>query len=149
MGEARGVTRLKTATGAVFAHIAEARAKTERELDERRERFASMDVDAGATVVLMGSWGRRELTSESDDDFMVLFEGQRRDDARPTVDQVAALLDGPAPGPEDIFGQQVWLEDLREKIGRDEDSNANLTRRMLFILESVAVCGQEVCARSR
>jgi UTP:GlnB (protein PII) uridylyltransferase len=42
-----------------------------------------VDVDPGATVVLMGSWGRREVTSESDDDFMVLFEGPSRDAAHP------------------------------------------------------------------
>jgi hypothetical protein len=43
----------------------------------------------------------------------------------------------------------VWLEDLREKIGRDEDSNANLTRRMLLILGSVAVCNEAVHGRAR
>ena len=55
-----------------FQHITVARAETERRLRERRERFASVDVDDDATVVLTGSWGRREITSESDDDFMVL-----------------------------------------------------------------------------
>jgi hypothetical protein len=145
----RGVARLEAATDAVFSHLAAARAKTERELELRRERFASIEVDEGATVVLMGSWGRRELTSESDDDFMVLFEGQVRDGARPAIDEVAGALEGKAPGPEDTFGQQVWLHDLRGKIGRDEDTNTNLTRRMLFVLESVAVCGAEVHARAR
>src|SRR5215212_727991 len=117
MGEARGVARLEAATGAVFAHIAGARTRTERALDERRECFASMDLDAGATVVLMGSWGRRELTSESDDDFMVLFEGPLRENAQPAIDRVAAVLGARAPGREEIFGTHVWLEDLRGKIG--------------------------------
>jgi hypothetical protein len=31
---------------------------------------------------LTGSWGRREITRSSDDDYMVLFEGSSRTDAR-------------------------------------------------------------------
>ena len=116
---------------------------------ERRERFNSVTVDDDATIVLTGSWGRREITSESDDDFMVLFEGTPRAGARPSVGEAAEVLGARPPGREEIFGTQVWLEDLREKIGRDEDSNANLTRRMLLILESVAVYDQAVHARSR
>jgi hypothetical protein len=80
---------------------------------------------------------------------MVVFEGSARDGARPSVEQVARILGGRAPGVEDIFGKPVALEDLRGKIGRDEDTNANLTRRMLFILESVAVCGADVHAQGR
>jgi len=126
-----------------------ARAETNRRLRGRRARFESVAVDRDATVVLTGSWGRHEVTSESDDDFMVVFEGSIRDGARPSVEQVARILGGRAPGVEDIFAKPVSLEDLRGKIGRDEDTNANLTRRMLFILESVAVCGAEVHARAR
>jgi hypothetical protein len=62
---------------------------------------------------------------------MVLFEGPSRDAAHPAIDRVAETLEARAPGPEDVFGAQVWLDDLRGKIGRDEDSNTNLTRRML------------------
>ena len=104
--------------------------------------------DRDATVVLMGSWGRSEVTSESDDDFMVLFEGPERGNAHPTIDAVAELLGGRAPGAEEIFGKQVWLGDLRGKIGRDEDSNANLTRRMLLVLESVPLCGDATHGRA-
>jgi hypothetical protein len=145
----RGVSGLEAATGLRFQHIKGARAETDSRLRERRNRFASVDSDRDATVVLTGSWGRHEITSESDDDFMVVFEGSLRDDARPTVEEVAGVLGGRAPGVEDIFGKPVALDDLREKIGRDEDTNANLTRRMLFILESVAVCGEDVHARAR
>jgi hypothetical protein len=135
--------------GQPFDHISAARAETDRRLRERRERFESVEVDRDATVVLTGSWGRHEITSESDDDFMVVFETPLREGARPSVEQVAQIVGGRAPGSEEIFGQPVALGDLREKIGREEDTNANLTRRMLFILESVAVCGSDVHARAR
>lgn len=149
MSAERGVSGLEAATRQPFPHIIAARAETKRRLRERRERFESVEVDDDSTVVLTGSWGRHEITNESDDDFMVVFEGSMRDGARPSVDQVARILGGRPPGVEEIFGKPVALEDLREKIGRDEDTNANLTRRMLFILESVAVCGADVHARAR
>lgn len=149
MSADRGVSGLEAATRQPFPHIASARAETNRRLRERRERFESVEVDQDATVVLTGSWGRHEITSESDDDFMVVFEGSMRETARPSVVQVAQVLGGPAPGVEDIFANPASLDDLRGKIGRDEDTNANLTRRMLFILESAAVCGEDVHARAR
>jgi hypothetical protein len=141
MAGLRGVARLEAAAAVRFGNVAAARDRTERGLLERRARLATLATDPGAIVVLMGSWGRSEVTSESDDDFMVLFEGPEREAAHPTIDAVAELLGGRAPGAEDIFGRQVWLDDLRGKIGRDEDSNANLTRRMLLVLESVPLCG--------
>jgi hypothetical protein len=146
---ARGVSGLEATTGLRFEHITAARAETDRRLRERRDRFQAIKADRNTTVVLTGSWGRHEVTSESDDDFIVVFEGNLAEDARPSVEEVAGVLGGPAPGAEDIFGQPVALDDLREKIGRDLDTNANLTRRMLFILESVAVCGEDVHARAR
>ncbi len=89
------------------------------------------------------------MTSASDDDAIVLFDGERRDGARPAPEVVAAALGGPAPGPERLFGATVWLSDLVERIGLDADTNANLTRRMLFLLESVAVAGQDAHATAR
>lgn len=149
MGASRGVAGLEAIAGQPFPHITAARTETNRRLRERRERFDLVEVEQDTTVVLTGSWGRHEITSESDDDFMVVFEGSLREGARPSVEQVAEILGGRAPGAEEIFGKPVALEDLREKIGREEDTNANLTRRMLFILESVAVCGADVHARAR
>lgn len=149
MSTARGVASLEKASGIRFRQVAASRAETERRLLERRSRFASVDVDTDATVVLMGSWARHEVTSESDDDFMVVFDSSSRDDAEPSVGKVAEVFQARLPGQEDIFATQVWLDDLRGKIGRDEDTNANLTRRMLFIVESVPVCGDDVHARAR
>jgi hypothetical protein len=67
----------------------------------------------------------------------------------PTVDEVAVILEARAAGREATFGSQAWLEDLRSRIGRDEDSNTNLTRRMLFVMESVPVAGEDVYLRAR
>src|SRR3954454_3640838 len=99
-----GVEALATATNQDFAPIAAARARTAHGLDERRARLAHLDLDADACVVLMGSWGRHEVTSASDDDAIVLFGGTPRQSARPTAGAVADALGGPAPGREGLFG---------------------------------------------
>jgi hypothetical protein len=144
-----GIDDLAQLTGEAFAPIAAARARTAAGLAERRERLAAVPLDPDACVVLMGSWGRHEVTSASDDDAIVLFGGAPRERAAPTAEEVAAALGGPPPGAEGLFGQTVWLAHLTERIGLDHDTNANLTRRMLFLLESVAVAGETAHARAR
>jgi hypothetical protein len=144
-----GLDALAAATNERFAPITRARERTTQGLAERRARLQNVALDPDACVVLMGSWGRHEVTSASDDDAIVLFGGAPRDRAQPTAQEVAEALGGPPPGQENLFGQTVWLADLTEKIGLDHDTNANLTRRMLFLLESVAVAGQTAHARAR
>src|SRR3954470_7209605 len=137
-----GVAALAARTGEAFAPIAAARERTAAGLAERRARLAGVAMDDDACVVLVGSWGRHEVTSASDDDAIVLFGGAPRPEAHPSAAAVAEALGGPAPGREGLFGQTVWLADLTEKIGLDHDTNANLTRRMLLLLESVAAAGE-------
>ncbi len=143
------VAALAERTGEDFATITRARERTTTGLAERRARLEGIVLDPDAAVVLLGSWGRREVTSASDDDAIVLFCGERRDHVRPEPGEVAAVLGGPAPGPEGLFGATAWLADLVDRIGLDGDTNTNLTRRMLFLLESVAIAGDAAHVRSR
>lgn len=124
--------------------IAAARENTEKRLTDLRESLGGLESDDDASVVLMGSWGRRELTASSDDDFMLLFNDEKRPTPRPSREDVGALLGTGAsePGREGIFGLQVWLPELRDRLGPN-DTNENLTRRMLLILESVPVLGAD------
>src|SRR5689334_12845456 len=96
----------------------------------------------------MGSWGRGELTSGSDDDWMVLVYGPRRRYVAPSIEDVGEVL-GNQPGPEDLFGQIVYSDELKDNIGLDRDTNANLTRRMLLLLESVPVVGEHAWRGAR
>jgi hypothetical protein len=144
-----GVEQLAHESGTRFDRISAARSNTEQRLSERCARFDERSFEEDTAVVLTGSWGRREVTSASDDDFMVLVLGSRRDGVHPTVEEAAEVLQAKASGREGIFSEQVWLDDLLQKIGRDEDTNANLTRRMLLLLESVAVSGEAFHAEAR
>lgn len=138
--------RLAERTGAEFPALTAARALTGKRLAERRARldevFGFGEMDPDAAVVLVGSWGRAEVTRSSDDDWLVLVDGLARHVVRPSPAQVAAALQEKAPGPEGIFGAVAFTDDLQRNIGLAADSNASLTRRMLLVLESVPVLGE-------
>jgi hypothetical protein len=132
--------------GAELPNLAAARARTREAVEARRDALAGLDLGDAASVVLFGSWGRGELTRRSDDDWAVLAESAG---AGPEPEEVAAALgaDARAPGRSGVFGTRILCEDLISRIGLDADSNANLTRRMLLMLESQPVAGDDVHRR--
>lgn len=129
--------QLAGASGRDFPNLIQARARSCTELVKRREALARLPHDDDVAVVLMGSWGRAEVTAGSDDDFMVLVRGTDPDDVQPSIADVKTVLDR-APGDQGIFGKPVGSDRLIGKIGLEEDTNTNLSRRMLLLLESVA-----------
>jgi hypothetical protein len=132
--------RLAEAGGVSFPNLTRAREYTARELDRRARELA----DVSSAVVLFGSWGREELTEQSDDDWAVLGHAPPQ-----VLERVQAVLGGAArePGQQDLFGLAFSCEDLVRNIGLDADTNTNLTRRMLLLLESRAVAGHDEYAR--
>jgi hypothetical protein len=136
--------RLAERASIEIPEIISARERTEQRLAELRPRLTDrLEHDADAAIALMGSWGRSELTADSDDDWLVIVEGPPRDGVRPDPVSVAAAFDGPPPGEEMIFGQVAFSDQLAGDIGLQADTNANLTRRLLLLLESCAVTGTE------
>jgi hypothetical protein len=141
-----------------FPNLLAARARTEAEIARLRARFADGALSGGATsrlddtradvsVVLFGSWGRRELTEHSDDDWLLLVE--REGEAEAELTAVREILGGGSrePGLQATFGVASSAEDLVQHIGLDDDHNRNLTRRMLLMLESVPVAGDDIHRR--
>jgi len=122
-----------------FPNLFAARELTAQRLAGLRESLAGFEHDADTAVVMLGSWGRRELTSQSDDDFLVLVNGAERDGVRPRAEELAEVLG--VAGQTGTFGAAAFCEHLVNRIGLDQDDNANLTRRMLLMLESVPVVG--------
>jgi hypothetical protein len=108
--------------------------------------WAAGALPSDAAVVLLGSWGRRELTAGSDDDWLLLVDGPPREGLGVAVDAVREVLGGEraGPGPQGSFGTVAFGRDLVQHIGLEDDDNRNLTRRMLLMLESVPVVGDEV-----
>jgi hypothetical protein len=143
---AGSLARLAQSTGNDFPSLFAARELSERRLGEVRDGLAGVERDDDAAIVLLGSWGRRELTRQSDDDFLVLVDGPERDGVLPAPEAVRSVLTE-APGRQGTFGTVAFCEHLVGRIGLDEDDNTNLTRRMLLVLESVPVAGADAWQR--
>lgn len=139
---------LSEASGRDFPNLLDARERTTEGLAKRKQTLEGFERDDDVAVVLMGSWGRAEVTSESDDDFMLLVRGEERESVRPAISDVEKILDRTA-GDQGIFGKPVPSNELIERIGLEEDSNSNLSRRMLLLLESIPAAGDSVHGKVR
>jgi hypothetical protein len=144
---AGALDRLAEAGGASFPHLLEARRFTASELEDRAARLGS--VPDGMAAVMFGSWGREELTPLSDDDWALMVDGPLGADVEPVLAGVRAVLGGDErdPGKQQQFGVAFSTDELVGNIGLDADTNANLTRRMLLLLESRGVVGMAAHAR--
>ncbi len=144
--------RLQEQAACSFPALTSARALTARRLAERAALLDGLAIEANASVVLMGSWGRHEITGGSDDDYVVLVRGfapaggwgSEQETAARIADRFARDPGGfSAPGRQGVFAEVVYSADLL-RVGLDDDTNTNLTRRMLLVLESVAACNPDV-----
>ncbi|MBS1869460.1 MAG: hypothetical protein JSS99_07325 [Actinobacteria bacterium] len=152
------LARLEQHAGRAFPALSAARERTARRLAERAVLLEGVAIAPNATVALMGSWGRRELTTGSDDDYVVLVRGlapadggwgSAHDTAAAVAERFARDPGGfGAPGRQGVFAEVVYSADLM-RVGLDDDTNTNLTRRMLLVLESVAAVHDDVLAGVR
>ena len=98
----------------------------------------------GGAVRLVGP---RRADRAPDDDWALLVDGAERD-VGPEPEALAAALGAAArAGRSGVFGGRIFCDDLLSRIGLDADSNTNLTRRMLLMLESQPVAGDAVHRR--
>lgn len=158
---------LATRSTTSFPSLLSARDRSERGLLRLQEDLREIRLPSETSVVLLGSWGRAEVTEVSDLDWLLLDASAERapapevaavpraqlalDPELPGTPVAAHLGDlaeimsrhGASPGTQGTFGTEVHVEDLASRIGLDEDSNQNLTRRMLLLLESVPATGPE------
>lgn len=137
---------LAAAAGVRFPSLTAARADTERRLGELRAALADLPAAERTAVVVFGSWARGEWTEYSDDDWALLAEPSAASDdpgVAAALARAGAVL-GVAersPGEQPAFGTAFGCDELVERIGLDDDTNTNLTRRMLLLLESRTVAG--------
>ncbi len=111
-----------------------------------RRVFAGEPLADDVSVCVFGSLARDEFTDGSDHDWAILTnEPHAHDDSS----VVAALQivekhlgkEDHAPGNTKVFGMPFDVRTLVESVGLDGDSNTNLTRRMLLLLESRSLTG--------
>lgn len=133
--------KLESRTGSHWEHIsaAEAHAHTEqRELRSALAHFTSSDT----SIVAFGSLARCEFTSGSDLDWVLLLDGISRPEHLEVSHAIRAQIQEigrKQPGQEGVFGGLVASHDLVHHIGGEDDSNSNMTLRMLLLLESIPI----------
>jgi Putative nucleotidyltransferase DUF294 len=154
----RGAAGIAKAAGAVrelpaatdrCADLLQARQTTTERLARLRDKVDGARLPDRSSLVLFGSWGRHELTSESDDDWGLLVDDPDLELDGPLVGQALEHLrevfeQHKAPGRQAYFGCAFHSRPLSKRIGLDEDDTRNLTRRMLLLLESVPATGADV-----
>jgi predicted nucleotidyltransferase len=128
-------------TGSDWKNLRDARDLSDNESAEITSALDTFST-ADSSIVVVGSLARREFTKESDIDWTLLLDGMSKPqdekltcDIRKTLDE----LKKKQPGREGVFGTFVSSHDLIHRIGGETDTNANTTRRILLLLESMAI----------
>lgn len=91
------------------------------------------------SFVVFGSLARKEFTIKSDIDWTLLVDGQTDIQHQNSVIEMQKVLKNAGkidPGATGTFGGITFSHDLVHYIGGAEDSNKNMTRRLLMLLES-------------
>jgi hypothetical protein len=140
------LVQLAEQAGTAFENFASTLQRTRSELDRLAEALENAQLASGLSIVEFGSWARGELTPESDDDW-ALLAAEPFDPVDPAIregmEAAATVLgaEGKAPGAQAVFGVPFDGRSLIEQVGLDADTNTNLTRRLLLLLESREVAG--------
>lgn len=101
------------------------------------------------TIVTTGSYGRKEASLSSDLDLFIFFDSDRSEgilsEETEKIRQIVEKYIAKAAGDTGTFGVEaiVRFSDMLANIGGNNDSNANLTRRMLFLLEGTWLYGED------
>jgi predicted nucleotidyltransferase len=142
MGEPSYPTlELSRRIGVQWPNIEAARKFSRETLALLKRALADSDSD-DTSVVVLGSLGREEFTSGSDIDWNLLVDGIADPnhhalflDAQKKIKEVATK----SVGREGTFDAFVSSHDLIHRIGGEDDTNRNLTRRLLLLLESAPI----------
>src|SRR5437016_1667848 len=107
-------------------------------------------VPADSTFVVFGSLARNEWTISSDLDWTLLVDGQADPQHLKVSQRIAARLKEAKmiePGPTGTFGSMAFSHSIIQHIGGEEDTNRNLTQRVLLLLESAAIGDRDAYER--
>ena len=132
--------QLRTKFSGDWRAISEAREYTTQRLRDL-ESLKEFESD-NTSVVVFGSFARSELTPGSDVDWSLLIDGPAAPEHDRIVQAVGRRFEElglQEPGTTQTFGTLVTSHELIQNIGGLNDTNQNLTRRTLLLLESHAV----------
>lgn len=115
---------------------------------------ARIDATLPVNILVLGSVARDEGTAASDLDYLVVMHALLEDPASGVREVIEAmeelrrdLLPLGDPGQTGLFGRLIAAQDLVERIGLQDDSNENHTRRILLLTESRSLLSEELYDR--
>jgi hypothetical protein len=121
--------------------IDRAKRYSEAKLEKIRAALDGL-VPPGEVVLTCGSYARREASPHSDIDFFIITSNAADEPGRaiavpwlgPATEAIARIVEV-APADDGAFGAIEPRDALLQNIGGANDSNHNITRRMLMLLE--------------
>lgn len=133
------LNRLEQSTGIRMPSVREAWERSWDLLASIAKAVGS-EVPSELSLVSFGSLARMEFTSGSDLDWCLLVDGRADANHRQVQLRVQDALRSIAgikdPNPDGAFGALVFSHEVIHCIGGAQDTNANLTRRILLLIES-------------
>ncbi|MCX4247808.1 nucleotidyltransferase domain-containing protein [Paraliomyxa miuraensis] len=143
------LVELQRRLGVRWEKISRARDKTEEIVATLRAELRGLE-DPNCSVIVTGSLGRGEADEGSDCDWFLLVDGpsdpQHARLAREIGTKIRSVVSKDV-GPTGTFGEIVASHDLVHRIAGSDDTNKNLTRRMLLLAESRALSNDVVRER--
>ena len=116
-------------------------------LEKLKENFEIYRDDPVCAVVV-GSFARREATNQSDLDYFVITDDKECGDK--VLSQFPDFLkshDIKAPSDGGAFGGTTKVGQMLNNVGGKDGDNDSLTRRLLFLLESECLVGEDMYNR--
>lgn len=108
---------------------------SDEKIDEIRSRLEELPL-GGAAVLVYGSFARREASTQSDIDYVMVSDGaETTPDLSERVRSEIRSIVPNSPSEGGAFGEPVNRSEILANIGGDDDSNKNITRRILLLLE--------------
>ncbi len=125
---------------------------TEKILAERRtfstEKISEIanelgEIPSDCCVAVTASFGRLEAGGASDFDYFMLTKNKSTevDQLKEKLKATIAKKVGKLPSPDGAFAEVALADDMLQNIGGKEETNGDLTRRMLFLIEGRPVSG--------
>jgi hypothetical protein len=140
---------LETKLGCQWLAISQSIHSAEREFTELEQLLlptGGRPLAENVSLVFFGSLARGESTSKSDLDWTLLINGEVDGQHFPMSQIVRKKLRDAnkiEPGATGMFGGMAFSHDLVHCIGGQDDTNRNLTLRMLLLLESRSIGDDE------
>lgn len=133
------VHKLELHVGATFPTMQACYELSEHKLGEL-SNLVGGSLPSQASFVSFGSLARKEYTEGSDLDWCLMIDGKADTGHRDAERELKKILEESGkfgkPNPTGAFGALVFGHELIHCIGGMHDTNANLTRRLLLLLES-------------